>query len=97
MVIGAPRVGSGGLVVGVILLVINPLLRRLLAQEAQERVIISVTAIAIFLSSTITGIGELHPVFGAFMAGILLPDKVRHMAANLRPMKIGELHGIKTN
>ena len=73
---------SGGLVVALILLVINPILRRLLAREAQERVIISVTAIAIFLASTITGIGELHPVFGAFMAGVLLPDKVRHMAAN---------------
>lgn len=72
---------SGGLVVVVILGVINPLLRRLLAQEAQERVVISVTAIAIFLASTITGIAELHPVFGAFMAGVLLPDKVRHLAA----------------
>ena len=73
---------SGGSVVVLILFLFNPLLNRLIAQDAQERVIISVTAIAIFLSATITGIGELHPVFGAFMAGVLLPDKVRHMAAN---------------
>ena len=34
------------------------------------------------MASAITGITELHPVLGAFVAGFFLPDKVREMAAH---------------
>jgi Kef-type K+ transport system membrane component KefB len=71
-----------GLTFGVIYLIANPVLNRLLKENAQERVIISVTAVTIFVCAAITGITELHPVFGAFLAGAFLPDKVRHMAAS---------------
>lgn len=67
---------------GVIFGIANPILNNLMKNNAQERVIISLTAITVFVCAAITGITELHPVFGAFLAGAFLPDKVRHMAAN---------------
>lgn len=67
---------------GVIFGIANPILNNLIKNNAQERVIISLTAITIFVCAAITGITELHPVFGAFLAGAFLPDKVRHMAAS---------------
>jgi Kef-type K+ transport system membrane component KefB len=71
-----------GLVFAVIFGIANPVLNSLMKNNAQERVIISLTAITVFVCAAITGITELHPVFGAFLAGAFLPDKVRHMAAN---------------
>jgi hypothetical protein len=57
-------------------------LNRLIRNEAQESAIITLTALTIFVASAITGITELHPVLGAFIAGFFLPDKVREMAAH---------------
>lgn len=54
----------------------------LLATEAAERVILSVIGITIFISGTITAVVGLHPVIGAFMAGIFLPERIREFAAN---------------
>ncbi|TPQ50358.1 hypothetical protein C2U72_13865, partial [Prosthecomicrobium hirschii] len=53
----------------------------LLAVGAAERVILSVIGITIFLSGTITAVAGLHPVIGAFMAGIFLPERIREFAA----------------
>jgi Kef-type K+ transport system membrane component KefB len=54
----------------------------LLAIEAPERVILSVIGITVFIAGTITAVAGLHPVIGAFMAGIFLPDKIREFAAH---------------
>lgn len=53
----------------------------LLFIEAPERVILSVIAITVFIAGTITAVAGLHPVIGAFMAGIFLPEKIREFAA----------------
>ena len=42
----------------------------------------TLSALSIFVASAITSITELHPVLGAFVAGVFLPDKVREMAAH---------------
>jgi Kef-type K+ transport system membrane component KefB len=73
---------GGALSVGFILFVASPILNRMLEKEAPESAIITFTALAIFVASAITGITELHPVLGAFIAGFFLPDKVRELAAH---------------
>ena len=77
------KAGLGGaLSVGFIVFVANPVFKRMLAREAPENAIITLAALSIFVASAITGITELHPVLGAFVAGYFLPDKVREMAAH---------------
>ncbi|MDX2156474.1 MAG: cation:proton antiporter [Hyphomicrobiaceae bacterium] len=77
------KAAAGALLsIGFIKLVISPVFDRLLRQEAPESAILTLTALSIFISSAITGITELHPVLGAFVAGYFLPDKVREMAAH---------------
>ena len=73
---------GGALSVGFIKLVASPVLSRMIANEAPESAIITFTALSIFVASAITGITELHPVLGAFVAGFFLPDRVREMAAH---------------
>lgn len=73
---------GGALSVGFIKFVASPVLNRMLANEAPESAIITFSALSIFVASAITGITELHPVLGAFVAGFFLPDKVREMAAH---------------
>ncbi len=73
---------GGALSVGFIKLVASPILNRMIAKEAPESAIITFTALSIFVASAITGITELHPVLGAFVAGFFLPDKVREIAAH---------------
>lgn len=77
------KAGLGGaLSVGYIKFVASPILNRMLASEAPESAVITFTALSIFVASAITGITELHPVLGAFVAGFFLPDKVREMAGH---------------
>lgn len=73
---------GGALSIGFIVFVASPVLNRLMAREAPESAVITFTALCIFVASAITGITELHPVLGAFIAGYFLPDKVREMAAH---------------
>ena len=73
---------GGALSIGFIVFIASPVLNRMLAKEAPESAVITFTALAIFVASAITGITELHPVLGAFIAGFFLPDKVREMAAH---------------
>lgn len=77
------KAGLGGaLSVGFIKFVASPILNRMMAQDAPESAVITFTALSIFVASAITGITELHPVLGAFVAGFFLPDKVREMAGH---------------
>lgn len=73
---------GGALSIGFILYVANPVFNRMMAKDAPENAIITLAALSIFVASAITGITELHPVLGAFIAGYFLPDKVREMAAH---------------
>jgi Kef-type K+ transport system membrane component KefB len=72
--------GVGAL--GLLILVINPLLGQALRTNAPERVLMILVGIAIFGTAAITEASGLHMVLGAYAAGVLLPDKIRHMAAD---------------
>ncbi len=77
------KAAAGGILsVGFIKFVMGPIFERMFKQDAPESAIITLAALSIFVASAITGITELHPVLGAFVAGFFLPDKVREMAAH---------------
>ncbi len=78
----AKAAAGGVLSIGFVVFVASPVLNRLVRDEAPEAAIITLSALTIFVASAITGITELHPVLGAFVAGYFLPDKVREMAAH---------------
>lgn len=72
---------AGGLLsYGFIVYVASPMLNKLLREKAPEAAVMTLTAFAIFVAAAITAITELHPVLGAFVAGMFLPDDVREMA-----------------
>lgn len=73
-------IGGGILAILLILYAVNPLLNRLLAQQAPERLLMSMVVIAIFAVGALTELTGLHAVFGAFFVGLLIPEKLRHMA-----------------
>ncbi|MGE0700337.1 MAG: cation:proton antiporter [Hyphomicrobiaceae bacterium] len=73
---------GGALSIGFVAFVAGPILNRMIAKEAPESAVMTLAALAIFVASAITAITELHPVLGAFVAGVFLPDKVREMAAH---------------
>jgi Kef-type K+ transport system membrane component KefB len=74
---------AGGVgAVGLLMLVINPLLGQALRTNAPERVLMILVGIAIFGTAAVTEASGLHMVLGAYAAGVLLPDKIRHMAAD---------------
>ncbi len=77
------KAGLGAaLSIGFIKLVATPIFDRMFKNDAPENAVITLAALSIFVASAITGITELHPVLGAFIAGFFLPDKVREMAAH---------------
>ncbi len=72
---------GGGVVVALLIhFLINPLLEGLIAQQSPERTLMSAVIIAVFFCSAITELTGLHAVFGAFLIGLLMPEKLRHMA-----------------
>jgi Kef-type K+ transport system membrane component KefB len=73
---------GGALSIGFTLYVASPILNRMMAKDAPESAIMTLAALSIFVASAITSITELHPVLGAFVAGVFLPDKVRELAAH---------------
>jgi Kef-type K+ transport system membrane component KefB len=73
---------GGALSIGFVVFIAGPLLHKMMEKEAPESAIMTLAALAIFVASAITAVTELHPVLGAFVAGVFLPDKVRGMAAH---------------
>jgi K+:H+ antiporter len=72
---------AGAAVVAALLIyVVSPILERLMRNEAPERLVISLVIITLFLSAMITDVSNLHAVLGAFLTGLLLPEKLRHLA-----------------
>lgn len=59
--------------------VITPLLERWIRQEAPERLLISSAILALFFAAALNEATQLHAAIGAFLAGLLLPEKLRHM------------------
>lgn len=59
--------------------VIAPLLERWIHNEAPERLLISSAILALFFAAALNEATQLHAAIGAFMAGLLLPEKLRHM------------------
>lgn len=73
-------IGGGLLAIAIIVFVVNPILNRLIAQNAAERMLMSMVVLAIFAVGALTELTGLHAVFGAFFVGLLIPEKLRHMA-----------------
>src|SRR5690606_30563247 len=48
--------------------------------EATERVLLSCAILVLFLAAAFNESTQLHAAIGAFLAGLLLPEKLRHMA-----------------
>lgn len=57
-----------------------PILDWLIAKEVPEHLLVSIVILVLFMSATVTEFTGLHAAFGAFLAGLLIPDKLRHMA-----------------
>ncbi len=73
-------IGGGLLAILIILYIVNPILNRLIAQQSPERMLMSMVVLAIFGVGALTELTGLHAVFGAFFVGLLIPEKLRHMA-----------------
>lgn len=71
---------SGGILTFVALVyVITPLLERMIRNEAPERALISCAILVLFAAAALNEATQLHAAIGAFLAGLLLPEKLRHM------------------
>ena len=72
---------SGGILTIVVLAyIIAPILERMIRNEVTERVLLSCAILVLFLAAAFNESTQLHAAIGAFMAGLLLPEKLRHMA-----------------
>lgn len=72
---------SGGILTVVVLAyLIAPALEKLIENDATERVLLSCAILVLFLSAALNEATQLHAAIGAFLAGLLLPEKIRHMA-----------------
>lgn len=80
--LGSFAIAASGAVVTILLLVfvITPWLERLIARDAPERFIISAAMVTLFLFATLNEATQLHAAIGAFLTGLLLPDKIRHLS-----------------
>lgn len=78
----ALALGGGVAAVLVCSAIINPLLQHAILTKAPERVKMILVGVAIFVCSALTQVSGLHAVLGSFIVGVMLPDSVRHMAAD---------------
>jgi Kef-type K+ transport system membrane component KefB len=73
-------IGGGVLAILAIIYAVNPILNRLIVRAQPERMLMSMVVLAIFAIGALTELTGLHAVFGAFFVGLLIPEKLRHMA-----------------
>jgi Kef-type K+ transport system membrane component KefB len=72
---------SGGIfTILLITKIISPLLERWIKNEAPERLLISSAILVLFFAAALNEATQLHAAIGAFLAGLLLPDKIRHLS-----------------
>ena len=72
-------IGGAVFTIGMLHYVVAPLLQRLIDREAPERFVISIAMIALFAAAALNEATQLHAAIGAFLTGLLLPDKVREL------------------
>ncbi|MGJ4949962.1 cation:proton antiporter domain-containing protein [Bradyrhizobium sp. HKCCYLS20291] len=74
-------VAAAGAVTTILLLslVIAPALQRIIERDAPERMLVSSAIIVLFAFAALNEATQLHSAIGAFLTGLLLPDKVRHL------------------
>ena len=71
---------AGGMLTFLLLTrVVAPLLKRWIANEAPERLLISSAILVLFFCAALNEATQLHAAIGAFLTGLLLPEKLRHM------------------
>ncbi len=73
-------VAGAAVTVALLSLVIKPYLERLIRNEAPERILISLAIIFLFAFAALNEATQLHAAIGAFLTGLLLPDKIRHLS-----------------
>jgi Kef-type K+ transport system membrane component KefB len=73
---------SGVAAVFFVKFVAGPILERLVDRGTPERVIMSAVVILVFGVSAMTLVCGLHSMLGAFIVGVFLPERVRHLAAD---------------
>jgi Kef-type K+ transport system membrane component KefB len=73
-------VSGGILTIGMLAYVIAPMLERMIRNEVTERVLLSCAILVLFLAAAFNEATQLHAAIGAFLAGLLIPEKIRHMA-----------------
>ncbi len=73
-------VAGATLTIALLVFVITPYLQWLIRNEAPERYLISLAIIVLFGFAALNEATQLHAAIGAFLTGLLLPDKIRHLA-----------------
>lgn len=79
--LGAFAIAIAGGILTILLLVyvVSPLLQRLIDSQAPERFLISLSIIVLFSAAALNEATQLHAAIGAFLTGLLLPDKLREL------------------
>ncbi|MDR3495974.1 MAG: cation:proton antiporter [Ancalomicrobiaceae bacterium] len=75
-------IASGVVSVLFVRFIAGPILLRLVDRGTPERVIMSAVMILLFAVSATTLTFGLHHMLGAFIVGLFLPERVRHLAAD---------------
>lgn len=82
---------GGALMVGLLAFVISPYMQRLIDRAAPERFLVSCSILVLFISVLIADVSGLHAVVGAFVAGLLMPEKIRHLSNDKFDMPVNLL------
>ena len=73
-------VAGGIATIAILAYIITPYMNRLIRNEAPERIMISLAMIILFAFAALNEATQLHAAIGAFLTGLLLPDKIRHLS-----------------
>ncbi len=79
--LSAFSIAVAGAVATIVLMtfVITPYLETLIKHQAPERFLVSAAIIVLFFFAMLNEATQLHAAIGAFLTGLLLPDRVRHL------------------
>jgi Kef-type K+ transport system membrane component KefB len=78
---GSFGIAVAGAALTIVLLhfLVTPYLQRLVDRQAPERFVVSIAMIVLFAFAALNEATQLHAAIGAFLTGLLLPDKVREL------------------
>jgi len=82
--LAACALAAGGALatIGILQFIVTPYLQKLIDRQAPERFLISLAIIVLFASAALNEATQLHAAIGAFLTGLLLPDKLRELSEN---------------